>query len=364
MKILYDGTAFTNQGAGGINRYFANLISRFPAEFEPALLTFNVRAHNWPVHPNLRIYKAPLFTPDRVARRLGRYYFRAAARQFKPDIVHPTYYYSLGMRRLNSYSCPSVITVYDFIHDILAPSPAIQQLEVASQNQAIADADAILCISNHTKSDLLERFPHYESKVHVIPLASEIDLSMTHGNENVPDRPYFLFVGSRPSYKNFEGLTRAFAHLAQSDPEICLAVVGKPFTQVENKLFEDLKISSRVQCCGIVSDTHLARLYRHSLALVYPSFYEGFGIPPLEAMACETVVIAANNSSIPEVTGDAALLFDATDISELADLLRAVAHGDIDRSELIDKGRTRAAQFSWERTAKQTADVYRSLTSN
>ncbi len=361
MKILYDGTMFANQAAGGINRYFANIISRFPSEFEPALLTFNVRAHNWPVHPKLRIYQAPLFAPDRVARLLGRYYFRAAARQFKPDIVHPTYYYSLGVRRLNSYGCPSVVTVYDFIHDILAPAPAVQQLEVSSQAQAIADADAILCISNHTKSDLLERFPNYESKVHVTPLASDIHFSMTQGEEPIPDRPYFFFVGSRPSYKNFEGLARAFARLAQSDPEVCLAVVGTPFTPTENKLFDELKITARVQPWGIVSDAHLARLYRHSLALVYPSFYEGFGIPPLEAMACETVVIAANNSSIPEVTGDAALLFDAAKTDELFDLLRTVARGEANRADIIAKGRARAAQFSWERTAQQTAEVYRSL---
>lgn len=361
MKILYDGTIYVNQKAGGINRYFANIISHLSSEFEPALLTFNVRENNWPVHPNLRIFKAPLFTPDRVARRLGRYYFRAAARQFKPDIVHPTYYYSLGMRRLNSYGCPSVITVYDFIHDIFAPLAAIQQHEVRSQSQAISDADAVLCISHHTRADLLTRFPNFESKVHVIPLASEIDFSMSHGEEPVPEHPYFLFVGNRASYKNFDGLTRAFARLAQSAPEICLYVVGAPFTKSESFLFDELKISPSVRNLGFASDSHLARLYRYSLALVYPSFYEGFGIPPLEAMACETVVIAANNSSIPEVTGDAALLFDAGNLDELNDRLKAVWQGNINRADLISKGRARASEFSWQRTSEQTAAVYRAL---
>lgn len=362
MKILYDGAIYAAQNTGGVNRYFANIISRLPASFEPALTTFDIRSHQWPNHPNLQVYKAPSFPPRLLARRLGRYYFRSLAERLNPDIVHPTYHVSLDKRRLNSYGCPSVITVYDFVHDIFAPVPEVQQREITAQAQAIADADAILCISHNTKRDLLTRFPTAESKIRVIHLASEIELSMAQGSEPIPQQPYFLFVGSRASYKNFDGLVRAFARIAVSNSAIRLAIVGAPLTSTEQELLSELKIAEHILTFGYVTDFHLAKLYHHSLAFVYPSFYEGFGIPLLEAMACETVVIAADNSSIPEVTGGAALLFDTGNNDELTDIMRAVEKGQVNRESLIAGSRTRAAQFSWERTSAQTVEVYRSLT--
>ena len=361
MKILYDGAIFGNQASGGINRYFAGLVSNLPDEFVPVVTTFNIRQTNWPSHPNLRVYKGLLFPPERLARRLGRYYFRALMPLLKPQLIHPTYYSTLGVKRLNSYGCPSVLTVYDFIHDIFDPWFGQQQLDARIQNQAIADADAILCISHHTRADLLNRFPQFESKVHVTHLASELTFAMTQGKEPVPDAPYFLFVGARPPYKNFDGLARAFARLATLAPDAKLVVVGAPFTPAERALLSELNIENRVESQQNISDTQLARLYRHSLALVYPSHYEGFGIPPLEAMACETLVIAANNSSIPEVVGDAALLFDSRNTDELAGLMEAVWRGEINREELIERGRQCAAQFSWGQTATQTAAIYRAL---
>ena len=360
MKILYDGAIFGNQAAGGINRYFAELISHLPAEFAPILTTYKTHPTNWPSHPNLRVYKGALFPPQRVARRLGRYYFRALTPLLKPQIVHPTYYSTMAVKRLNSYGCPSVLTVYDFIHDLFDPWFSHQHLDAQIQNQAIADADAILCISHHTCADLLNRFPQFENKTTVTHLASDISFALTQNDEPAPDAPYFLFVGARPPYKNFDGLARAFARVAQNaPPDLRLVVVGAPFTDGEKQLLDQLKILWRVEARQNISDAQLARLYHRALAFVYPSHYEGFGIPPLEAMTCQTVVIAANNSSIPEVVGDAALLFDSKNMDELAGLMESVWRGEIDRAALIERGRQRAAQFSWGQTAAQTATVYR-----
>jgi glycosyltransferase involved in cell wall biosynthesis len=360
MKVLYDGFIFSNQAAGGINRYFAHLIGHLPDEFQPVLLATQVRDVNWPHHPRLKVHRSIQFRPIRVSRYIAHPFFRAASAWEKPDVVHPTYYQSLTLRPPNGYGCPSVITVYDFVLDIFAEQLDPQRKMVALQRTAIEAADTIICISNSTRNDLLERFPHMESKTTVTHLAGELDVSMSHGEQPVPERPYFLFVGSRTSYKNFDGLLRAFAKIAEGR-DIALAVVGSPFNNEERKLLEALKVPSLVENLGHVEDPHLAKLYRCSIAFVYPSFYEGFGIPPLEAMNCETVVIATNNSSIPEVTGDAALIFDAKDDDALAELMLGVLQQNVDRQLLIHRGKERAKTFSWERTSAQTAQIYRDL---
>jgi glycosyltransferase involved in cell wall biosynthesis len=124
-----------------------------------------------------------------------------------------------------------------------------------------------------------------------------------------------------------------------------------------------LKIRKRVRNLGQVLDKHLAKLYRCSMAFVYPSMYEGFGIPPLEAMACGTVVIAANSPSIPEVVGDAAILFDPNSIDELTERILALPKLGSRREEYIRRGKDRAARFSWKNTAAKTFEIYRQVSS-
>lgn len=361
MKIFYDGYIFGEQAAGGINRYFERIIEHLPAEFSPLLVSPQRRAANWPHHPRLRTFIAPGFGPQRARLRLARHYFQAIAAWQRPDIVHPTYYRSLLMRAPDAYQCPSVITIYDFVHDIFAAQLDPQGEHARAQKDALERADALICISQNTRRDLLERFPHLESRATVTPLAGDLDVSMAFGPQKVPERPYFLFVGSRTAYKNFDGLLRAFASFAARRRDLALAVVGSAFNEAENQRIEELNIGDRLENWGHINDAHLAKLYRCSLALVYPSFYEGFGIPPLEAMSCETLVIAADNSSLPEVCGDAALLFDAADEKALVERMDAVANGLTNREAWIQKGRDRARGFSWERTAAQTTDLYRSL---
>jgi glycosyltransferase involved in cell wall biosynthesis len=184
---------------------------------------------------------------------------------------------------------------------------------------------------------------------------------MSHGTERTPERPYFLYVGGRANYKNFEGLLRIFARIVLNKPDLALAVAGKDLTESERRLIGDLKISDHLEYFIDLSDQHLAKLYRCSLALVYPSLYEGFGIPPLEAMSCSTVAVVSNVSSLPEVVGDAGVLFDPKSPDELSDILITLAENEAWRQELIEKGRKRVEQFRWDKTAAQTVEVYRSL---
>jgi glycosyltransferase involved in cell wall biosynthesis len=237
------------------------------------------------------------------------------------------------------------------------------QTQIQEKKQAISAAQGILCVSQNTKNDLLKIYNIPEEKIFVIPLASELHIDQSNGDHSVPAKPYFLYVGSRYTYKNFDKLLLAFGKIGSLCAETQLCVVGQPFTPNEVTRITELGLSRVVLNFGSVSDEHLAKLYRCSVAFVYPSLYEGFGIPPLEAMACHTPVIASNVSSLPEVIGDAGLLVDPHSILDLADAMLLLLTSSFERERLIAKGQARVKQFSWAGTVAQTINVYHSLAS-
>ncbi|MGC8710866.1 MAG: glycosyltransferase family 4 protein [Leptodesmis sp.] len=359
MRILYDGEIFAHQAAGGINRYFANIISRLPADFVPTFATCQRRTINCPVHPNLRTFYFQRygFRPGRVSYWLEKYYFRAVSRFTNQQIAHPTYYRLLSRQDMTTVQLPIALTVYDMIYEIFKP----EDMWVDVKRKAVQAADVILCISENTKKDLLERIPIAEDRVRVTYLASELDISLAYGTESVPTAPYFLYVGARVGYKNFDTLLAAFAKAVSVRPDFRLVVVGAPLTKQELAQITDLNLQPQIDCVGYPTDSHLAKLYRCSLALVYPSRYEGFGIPPLEAMSCGTVPIAANTSSIPEVVGEAGILLNPDAVGDLADSLLFLADHSSERDRLIQKGFERCKQFSWDKTAAQTIAAYQSI---
>lgn len=360
MRVLYDGNIYLMQAAGGVNRYFANLISRLPPDVEPSLAICGKANLNFPTHPSMKIYSYRRFRPQGVSYRLEKLFFNSVARR-RYDIAHPTYYTLLSRQEVSSYRCPVVITVWDMIHELFPAELDPSGRSADEKRKAILAAQAVICISENTRKDLLEMYPVDARKVKVTPLAPGIDSSMVHGPEQVPDRPYFLYVGLRYGYKNFDGLLTAFAAVHQKRPDVSLCVVGAAFSESELQQMADLGVENAVDFYGHVSDQHLAKLYHRSVAFVYPSLYEGFGIPPLEAMACGAPVIVSNRSSLPEVVGDAGILFDPARMDDLADIMNMLADEPSQREELISKGIARAKMFSWDKTAAQTVEIYRSL---
>lgn len=365
MRILYDGQIFNSQAAGGINRYFANLIGRLPPDFQPVITTYRVPEVNWPRHPHLRVEQFKIFRPERLAYQMARPYFQNVARRGHFQIAHPTYYHLLANQDIGGPGCPVVLTVYDMIYELLGDSVDFENhgFVVEAKRKAILKADAILCISQNTKRDLLELYPSVEPKITVTPLATELDEGQAHGPHAVPENPYFLFVGARAGYKNFEVMLVALAQVAGSHPEVALCLVGSPLGEAEQRRLSELKLAGRVHHFSNIGDDHLAKLYRCAVALVYPSLYEGFGIPPLEAMACGTLVVASNTSSLPEVVGEAGLLFDPKKPDELTAILESLLAQTEDREAMIARGRLQAAKFSWDEMAAQTVEVYLSVAS-
>lgn len=229
-------------------------------------------------------------------------------------------------------------------------------------------ASQIVVVSEHTKRDLVENLGVCPEKVHVVYLGIDFNkFNVSSKSINIKpdydiDSEYILYVGTDFPHKNLRNLIAAFERLVTANrvPHI-LVLVGSSFNLFERRALTGLaeRLGGRIRLLGHVPDADLPALYGNASLFVFPSLYEGFGIPPLEAMACGTPVVASNATSIPEVVGDAALVVDCTNADELAEAMyRALADKDL-RQSLIRAGLERVRTFRWENTAQETARVYK-----
>ena len=369
MDIIYDHGIF-HQPYGGISRYFYEIITRLLKEKDVNIHLFmGLFLNRYGLEKSRVQYKSywgcsvPAIP---YTGRLRQYLNMAGWKLFqskfginsaKNFIYHPSYYSCSGLSQAQS-----VFTVYDFIHerypDLFPDRGRTRMLK----QKAFRRANSLICISHSTKNDLLEMYGEdINCDIKVIYLGYSDLLNTINLNITIPERPYFLFVGSRLGYKNFKCLAEAFAsshYLVQNFMLVCVG--GRSFSSDEKRLFLDLKISgSVIHFEG--GDEILGVLYKNAVAFIYPSLYEGFGIPLLEAMSCECPVIAGNTSSIPEVTGDAALLFEPTSKDSLMEQLNSIVFDESLKKKMISLGKKRCQLFSWDECAKETLAVYKNL---
>ncbi|WP_277600631.1 glycosyltransferase family 4 protein [Altericroceibacterium xinjiangense] len=243
-------------------------------------------------------------------------------------------------------------SVYDFTYERYFEGWSKRVHHFQKRNSILA-ADMAICNSASTRADLLSYFPQVDpARTCVVPHG--VDQQMFYPDpETQPGRPYVLFIGQRVGYKRFDLAISTVERL----PDIALAVAGPHLTQAE-KAHLELRLPGRWTEHAAVSSEKLRRLYSSAYAFVFPSDYEGFGLPILEAMACGCPVVAANRSSFPEVTGTAALLADAQDPDAYATLLRRLENEDR-RNELIEAGHRRADLFNWDSASAQIWELYR-----
>jgi glycosyltransferase involved in cell wall biosynthesis len=237
------------------------------------------------------------------------------------------------------------------------------------KERAVRNADHVICISESTRRDLLARYPLDERNVSVTHLgysALHIDPAYLDGvafrrfafSEDIP---YILYVGSRGGYKNFAGLLKAFASSGWLRKEFRILCFGSaPFTVDERAMIAQMDLSSHVHLLS-GSDGLLAAAYKHASLFVYPSMYEGFGIPPLEAMSLGCPVACGCTSSLPEVVGDAAALFDPANPESMASVIESVLCSDESLAGYVSRGYDRVRMFSWEQCAMQTRDIYKQV---
>lgn len=308
------------------------------------------------------------FVPGEIVHSTGKKMMRFYSPRSSAKVFHSSHF-----RISSSRSVTNVTTIHDLIYEKGFGGGRGKFLNLYERRKSVEMADAIICISESTRQDLYKYYGnlvktkpvsviyHGCSRLPARPIAqiSVFDRS-EYLNLNLSVRQFFIYVGGRSGYKNFEFLLNAFAAGKFANRGYSIICTGASFDDDECKKIETLKLSKSVVSIGFVDATTLGELYSVSCALVYPSMYEGFGLPPLEAMASGCPVICANSSSLPEVVGDSGILIDPTSVEQLADAMDSVLLNDV-RSHFSQAGITRAEQFDWRETARQHAMVYESI---
>jgi glycosyltransferase involved in cell wall biosynthesis len=263
----------------------------------------------------------------------------------------------------------TIVTVHDlsFVRMPECFEPALLAYLMANVPRAIARADWILADSESTRQDLVALldapadrisviYPGIEPRFHAITDADVLQRVRTR--YDLPER-FVLSVGTVQPRKNYVGLMRAFARLPESNVSLVIAGGRGWLSDDIYRAVEELGLDARVRFLGFVDDVDLPALYSMAALFALPSLYEGFGIPLLEAMACGTPVIAADNSSLPEVVGDAGILVDAHDTDALAQAMQQLLEDTEQQQRLARRGRARARQFTWRHAAEQLLSTYR-----
>ncbi len=364
MKVLYDAQIFRQQRYGGISRYFCELAPRINAAADARALIVAPRycnAYLRDLPPDLRVgwYSHRTSRPSWPHKLVMRATERLATATFRPDVVHETYFFGPTVK---APQARRVLTVYDMIHERFPQRFAAQNPDARAKRAAAQRADHVICISESTRRDVIDILGLPSSKVTVTHLSSSLrPPAVLPALPNMGGRPYLLYVGDRGGYKNFDGLLQALRSSSILTDVQLVCYGGGALQAKEWDRFDAMKLPrDRITHCG-GGDEMLAALYASALCLVYPSLYEGFGLPPLEAMNCGCPVVCSTGGSLPEVTGEACASFDPNDAEAMRQAIESVALSETRRTELRAQGFKQAQRFSWDRCASETLAVYRSL---
>jgi len=293
----------------------------------------------------------------------------------RADIYHSPYY-AIPEQVKKAQKKTVFITSYDLI-PVLGTQYVTPGHTVFFKNllASITPETWILCISRDCRNDLLNYMGNRVNpdRVGVTELAASDTFYPSSNKENnreirkkysIPDGPYMLSLCSLEPRKNIDSVIKAFAKIVQQEnlPDLNLVLVG-PKAWGLDKMFQELEASravkNRIIIPGFVVNEDLAAIYSDALVFVYPSFYEGFGLPPLEAMQCGTPAITSNTTSLPEVVGDAGIMINPTDLDALCDAMLSIYKSPFLREDLSRRSLERANKFSWEKCAQATVDAYK-----
>jgi glycosyltransferase involved in cell wall biosynthesis len=352
LNILYDYQIFSLQKYGGISRYYAELVSSISKGN-----TVNI-SRSYIINNYLQEYKVDTSKQSLVLKRfkgidlLNYYLYRRELFRIKPDLVHHTYY---GIKKFD-HKQKHIITVYDLITELFDKNGSTDKSRV----DAINNSDLIICISENTRKDLLDIYKVPNSKCHVTHLAGSLNSKMDIGKKII-DEHYILFVGKRSSYKNIKVLWETYFNYnrIRNDFKLVCFGGGTPTHDEIHWLEQHGMTDDIIFING--SDQILANLYTYASVFVYPSLYEGFGIPPLEAMSFQCPTICSSAGSIPEVVGNAGELFDPNDDEELGEIMLKVLYSTTYANTLVERGTKRNNAFTWKKTTEKTMQLYKSL---
>lgn len=383
MKILYDHQAFTMQYYGGVSKCFCELISNLPTDvvstigieesnnihlqtsglcpnLNPVTMDFNcfVKQHRFRGRGRLYLWANRMIPFLKTTEHINKKRSIQLLKEGDFDVFHPTFFDDYFLKYLNGK--PFVLTIHDMMPELFPEYFGKNDMQILAKRKLVNKASAIIAVSEQTKKDVIDILNVPEEKIHVIyhggPDIETVNITSPY------TFPYFLYIGQRGQYKNFEQLLKDFSAFKVMKNEYKLICTGPQFSESEKELLLRYKLMGCVQHEN-ATDEYLKILYANAEAFIYPSLYEGFGIPILEAYAYGCPVILNNKSCFPEIAGDAAIYFDSNGCdSNLAEILMSFyAMSDSERQTLIQKGYQRLALFSWQKSAYKLSKLYKSI---
>ena len=363
MNILYDHQTFSLQNYGGISRYHTELITGINKTAEhraqvPLLLTNNTHLPESGMNVRSLLPAYTIRGRGKFIYYLNQAYSVLKLRQEPYDVFHATYYNPYFLPFLKK---PFVITFHDMIYEKLNGQfkELYKDTNIINDKKMLAErATRIIAVSEHTKKDIIDLLGIEPDKIHVIHHGNSLPILVEDYDENT--LPYLLYVGNRNMYKNFQGLLTAIYPLLKRYRVQLLCAGGGRFSKAEQENIAMLGVTGLVEQKPI-DDQSLPQLYRHAVAFVFPSLYEGFGIPILESFACGCPCIVSNTSSLPEVAGEAALYIDPASSDSMHNAVELLLNDSELRKLLVKKGLERLTQFSWERAVTETINLYKGI---
>ncbi|MBZ0203347.1 MAG: glycosyltransferase family 4 protein [Ignavibacteria bacterium] len=362
MNILFDNEIFSRQRYGGISRYFYELIywlSKNDLININLYLGINNSAYDFEsMKGSLETTGSKFRFADKlhpVLNPINKHLFEKYSQRKDFSLLHKTYYSDSGLK----VNFPVVSTVHDMTHELMPDFFAKADNTALLKRLSVESSEAIVCVSETTKKDFLNYFNFDQNKVRVIYHGITIKDDPNSGR--LIDQPYILYVGQRWGYKNFNSLLKAFSYsksLSGNYRLVCFG--GGKLNLSERILVKEAGLQDKVICIS-GSDSILVSMYKYAEVLVYTSFYEGFGFPPIEAMECGCPVLTSPAGSVEEVAGEAALYFDPADTEELACKLMNILNDTELRKNLVTKGREKALQFSWEKSSGEHFQFYKDI---
>lgn len=365
MRIAFDHSIFNIQSFGGVSRYYARLAKHLHSATDQVKIFAPLHINHYLDEiPDELIYGKRVKRYPKLLKKMARqtnfHLAQHAISKWKPDILHETFFTETPIK---AGKAAVVVTIYDMITELMPEQFHNAELSSLRKKQAVERADHVICISNQTRDDLCKIFGTPMEKISVIypgvdrfPSPSKSDLGI--------HKPFFLFVGNRSGYKNFEALLHTVAtsrHIINNFSIVAFG--GGEFSVQEKHKINELGLKPENVLHRKGSDELLANYYVNAHAFIYPSKYEGFGFPPLEAMAMGCPVICSNTSCIPEIVGNSALTFNPYKIEELASAMETMIFKGQDRLEFKTKGFERQKKFTWEKTASEMKFIYNTLRS-
>ncbi len=357
MKVFFDYSVFTLQAFGGASNYFVNLVENFSDKVDPLIISpfyknFYLKNSNYA--DKFFFYKkvGPLI---KYINKLNKIYFNFKVNQKNPDIIHLTYF---NEKNFYSSKVENVVTEHDLIKEKFYSEQYKDQIEY--KKKMFDRAAQIICVSKNTKKDLQEKYSIDESKITVVYHGA--NESKNYREKFLNLRPFILYVGVRERYKNFTNAIKAYAKSSKLTSDfdfVCFG--GGHFSDSEKDLFKTLSLDNTKLHYFEGDQLDLNFFYHKARVFIFPSLYEGFGLPLLDAMNMQCPIICSNTSCFPEIVGNSAILFDPKDLESLKFEMENLIYDDQLLLNLKKRGLNNVKNYKWKKCAEETEKIYKKI---